>query len=183
MWVAVESGENFVSTWEMEQAAAARREYEQMEVERPAYFRAIYDDIRYYAYRYTDYSDEAGGSPSVETQVIEIVDRQNAYDLRIHRLKEKYERWTDFLSQIDEDAAEILTKRFDLQEEVSEIDVTFACQKALDVWIKLSDEREKELDKEVWEHVVEMRKAYPELFRGDVSRDANLAAASIIQRT
>lgn len=164
MWVAVESGDKFVSTYEMERAAAAKKEYERMERERPAYFKAIYDDIRYYAYRYTDYSDEAGGSPGVEAQVIEIIDRKNTYDLRMARLKEKYERWKDFLGRLDSPSAEILHKRFELRAWVSEPDLTWACQNALKVWTKLEDEREKELDQEVWEHVVEMRERYPELF-------------------
>ncbi|WP_404336417.1 hypothetical protein [Planococcus rifietoensis] len=164
MWISFESNDNFVSTYEMERAAAAKKEFERMERERPAYFKAIYKDIRLYAYRYTDYSDEAGGSPGVEAQVIEIIDRKNTYDLRIARLKERYNRWTDFLGRLDSASADILQRRFELNAWVSEPELTWACQNALKVWTKLEDEREKELDQEVWAHVVDMRERYPELF-------------------
>lgn len=154
-----------LTLWELQDSASSMKKALKLERERASYFQSLYDDIRYYAYRYCDPVDSNGESPSVEYQALEILDAKNSYNRRIEKNKEKYVRWTVFLQMVSPKTADILKRRIELRERVEETAFRLAMKEGSKVWEKLEYGRGRSLDDEAKDHLKYLGENFPELFR------------------
>lgn len=157
--------QSFVSAFELTQAARSMQESIKMEREREDYFQELYDDIRYFGYRYSDVSDAPGLSPSTESNALDIIDCKQAYDLRIIKLRKRYKRWRAFLQLVDSTTADVLESHFEKGITVKDEVLRQVIRKAVRAWEGMEQARGKEMDEQTREAYEVFRKQYPELFK------------------
>lgn len=182
--MAMGKGEGRVlSLWELQDSAKAMQEAVKMEQEREAYFQSLYDDVRYFGYRYSTPEETPGQTPSVEVQALEIIDAKQSYDRRISRKKEKYSRWCIFLEKVSPMTADIFRQLFEMRKPVDQKLLERALREGAKEWESIEDGRGKELDEEAMDYLEYMREHFPYLFRNSARKYKYLIDGEIVSMT
>ncbi|MGO1059345.1 hypothetical protein ACTL32_09485 [Planococcus sp. FY231025] len=137
--------------WELSNSAKSLEEASIMRKNRASYFASLYDDIIIHQSRYSDGSDSYFGSPSVEHNAMDIMDKKMAYDTRIAKLMDKYGRFRTFLQQIDSDASRLFRSYFEKGDVLPDENLNAALKRYCSYWDEYDTDRGRMLDEEAWD--------------------------------